>query len=57
MSNFRSARSRPITVSRTVLPVKAITGQVRQKHVIDTTKCIKCGACKAGCPVNAIKEG
>ena len=38
-------------------PVKAITGQVRQKHVIDTTKCIKCGACKAGCPVNAIKEG
>jgi NAD-dependent dihydropyrimidine dehydrogenase PreA subunit len=21
------------------------------------TECIKCGACKAGCPVNAIKEG
>jgi NADH-quinone oxidoreductase subunit F len=37
--------------------VKAITGSPRQKHVIDTAKCIKCGTCKAGCPVNAIKEG
>jgi NADP-reducing hydrogenase subunit HndC len=35
-------------------PVGAITGAVKQKHVIDTTKCIKCGACMEGCKFNAI---
>ena len=38
-------------------PVNAITGAPRQKHVIDTTKCIKCGTCKANCRFGAIKEG
>ncbi len=35
-------------------PVGAITGELKQKHVIDQTKCIKCGACIDGCPKKAI---
>ena len=34
----------------------AITGEVKQVHVIDTEKCIKCGACISGCPFGAIAE-
>ena len=34
-------------------PVGAITGTVKEPHVIDTTKCIKCGACIKKCPVEA----
>ena len=37
-------------------PVEAISGTVKEPHVIDTTKCIKCGACKEGCHFNAVKE-
>ena len=37
-------------------PVGAITGEVKKPHVIDTTKCIKCGACKDGCNFGAVKE-
>lgn len=37
-------------------PVDAISGSIKQPHVIDTAKCIKCGTCKAGCPKNAIEE-
>ena len=35
-------------------PVDAISGNVKEKHVIDTNKCIKCGSCVKGCPKNAI---
>ena len=35
-------------------PVNAISGTVKQPHVIDTAKCIKCGACVATCKFNAI---
>jgi len=35
-------------------PVGAISGELKQKHVIDTAKCIKCGACIDGCPKKAI---
>ena len=35
-------------------PVNAITGAVKQKHVIDAKKCIKCGACISACPFKAI---
>ena len=37
-------------------PVNAITGEIRQPHVIDPDKCIKCGACIAACRKNAIKK-
>lgn len=36
-------------------PVEAISGKVREKHVIDQEKCIKCGACYTACPVKPIK--
>ena len=35
-------------------PVGAISGELKQKHVIDVRKCIKCGACIDGCPKKAI---
>ena len=35
-------------------PVGAISGEIKKKHVIDQSKCIKCGACIDGCPKKAI---
>jgi len=37
-------------------PVGAISGEIKQKHVIDPNKCIKCGACIASCRKKAIKK-
>ena len=37
-------------------PVGAISGSVKQPHVIDTHKCIKCRACLDGCSFGAVKE-
>lgn len=37
-------------------PVGAISGEVKQIHHIDQSKCIKCGVCVAACPFKAIKE-
>lgn len=37
-------------------PVDAISGEVKQTHVIDTEKCIKCGTCITKCPFHAIKS-
>jgi NADH-quinone oxidoreductase subunit F len=35
-------------------PVEAITGERKQKHVIDADKCIKCGKCEESCKFSAI---
>ncbi len=35
-------------------PVDAITGEKKQKHVIDTKKCTRCGACESACRDDAI---
>jgi NADP-reducing hydrogenase subunit HndC len=35
-------------------PADAITGSVKQPHVIDQTKCIKCGACMDNCRFGAV---
>ena len=35
-------------------PVDAIEGAIKQKHIINQSKCIKCGACIDGCPKKAI---
>lgn len=37
-----------------ICPVQCITGNIKEKHVIDQNKCIKCQACLESCPVNAI---
>ncbi len=38
-------------------PVGAISGTVKNPHVIDTEKCIKCGACMDSCKFKAIIKG
>ena len=37
-------------------PVSAISGEVKQPHVIDPAKCIKCGACMENCAFGAISR-
>ena len=37
-------------------PVSAISGTVKQPHVIDQTLCTKCGACVEVCPFKAIDK-
>ena len=42
------------TACARVCPVGAISGTVKEPHVIDASKCIKCGACMAKCKFGAI---
>ncbi|MDR0977808.1 MAG: NADH-quinone oxidoreductase subunit NuoF [Endomicrobium sp.] len=35
-------------------PVKAISGERRKKHIIETVKCIKCGVCMSSCKFGAV---
>ncbi|MDE4541518.1 NADH-quinone oxidoreductase subunit NuoF [Thermoanaerobacterium sp. R66] len=35
-------------------PTNAISGKIKQPHVIDQDKCIKCGTCMDKCPFDAI---
>lgn len=37
-----------------VCPSKCITGKPKEKHEIDTKKCLKCGTCMSNCKFNAI---
>ncbi len=39
-----------------VCPVGAISGEIKKPFTIDTSKCIKCGACIEGCNFHAVKE-
>ena len=38
-------------------PVDAISGKIKEPFVIDSAKCIKCGACISACAFHAVKEG
>lgn len=42
------------TACARVCPADAITGKVKEPHVIDKDKCIKCGACVEKCRFSAI---
>ncbi|MEG0090399.1 MAG: NADH-quinone oxidoreductase subunit NuoF [Oscillospiraceae bacterium] len=42
------------TLCKRVCPVGAISGDVKHPHIIDSAKCIKCGACLDGCKFGAI---
>jgi NADP-reducing hydrogenase subunit HndC len=42
------------TICKRVCPVEAITGAVKEKHIIDTSKCAKCGICVDKCKFGAI---
>ena len=35
-------------------PVKCISGEKKERHVIDAARCIKCGTCREVCPVQAV---
>ncbi len=37
-------------------PVSAITGKVKEAHVIDVEKCIKCGMCETVCKFGAVRK-
>lgn len=37
-------------------PANAITGKVKEAHVIDKQKCIKCGVCMQNCKFGAISK-
>lgn len=39
-----------------VCPAEAITGEVKKPHLIDKSKCIKCGACFSRCKFKAIRR-
>ncbi|SHK38799.1 NADH-ubiquinone oxidoreductase-F iron-sulfur binding region domain-containing protein, partial [Tepidibacter formicigenes] len=44
------------TLCAKACPANAISGKVKEVHVIDTDACIKCGACVAKCPFGAISK-
>lgn len=44
------------TVCARQCPVKCIAGERKEKHVIDQSKCIKCGVCYDVCKFNAIDK-
>jgi NADP-reducing hydrogenase subunit HndC len=44
------------TLCSRVCPNSAITGKVKEAHVIDQSKCVKCGACMEKCKFGAISK-
>jgi electron transport complex protein RnfB len=43
------------TLCAKVCPTKAITGELKQKHAVESSKCVGCGQCVAKCPKGAIR--
>jgi NADH-quinone oxidoreductase subunit F len=37
-----------------VCPTEAISGNVKEMHVVDQDKCVKCGRCLEACKFNAV---
>jgi len=44
------------TLCKKVCPVDCIAGNVKEAHIIDPEKCIKCGACFEACKFNAVEN-
>ena len=50
------AKCKGCTLCARQCPVGAISGKVKEAHVIDKSKCIKCGACLEKCKFGAISK-
>ena len=54
LSYFITDDCKGCTKCSRVCPAGCITGSVKEQHTIDTSKCLKCGACIDNCTFNAI---
>ena len=52
--NIDPEKCKGCTLCARVCPANAISGTVKQPHVIDQSKCLKCGACIEKCKFGAI---
>ena len=52
-----AAKCKGCTLCARNCPVNAIIGKVKEAHLIDTNKCIKCGTCIDKCKFGAISRG
>ena len=54
---LNAAKCRGCTMCAKKCPAGAISGELKNPHVIDQSKCVKCGACEATCKFGAISHG
>ena len=50
-----AAKCKGCTMCAKKCPAGAITGSLKNPHVIDAAKCVKCGACAAACKFGAVE--
>lgn len=56
MAHFITEDCIGCTLCKRNCPVKAISGEVKQRHVINSARCVDCGVCGRVCAKGAIKD-